>query len=74
MVKNLPANAGDKGSIPDPRRSPHAAQQLNPRMTQVLHLCSRTWELQPLSPLTRVHALQREAREPHLESSPTRCN
>ena len=22
MVKNLPANAGDAGSIPDPRRSP----------------------------------------------------
>ena len=30
---NLPANAGDTGSIPDPGRFPHAAEQLSPCAT-----------------------------------------
>ena len=29
VVKNLPANAGDKGSSPGPGRFPHAAEQLS---------------------------------------------
>ena len=28
VIKNLPASAGDMGSIPDPGRFPHAAGQL----------------------------------------------
>ena len=31
MVKNLPTNTGDTGSIPEPgRKTPHAAEQLSP--------------------------------------------
>ena len=30
---NLPANAGDTGSIPGPGRFPHAAEQLSPCAT-----------------------------------------
>ena len=34
MVKNLPANAGNTGSIPGPgTKSPHAAEQLSPCVT-----------------------------------------
>ena len=32
-VKNLPASARDKGSIPGSRRIPHASEQLNPCAT-----------------------------------------
>ena len=32
MVKNLPASAGDMGSIPGPGRS-HLLEQLSPRVT-----------------------------------------
>ena len=40
-VKNLPASAGDMGSIPGLRRS---------RVPQLLSLYSRAWELQLPSP------------------------
>ena len=33
MVKNSPANAGDKGSSPGPGRLPHAMEQLSPCAT-----------------------------------------
>ena len=34
MVKNLPFNAGDTGSIPSQRtKVPHATRQLNPHIT-----------------------------------------
>ena len=33
MVKNLPANAGNKGSIPWSGKIPHAAEQLSPCAT-----------------------------------------
>ena len=33
MVKNLPASAGDMGSIPDLGRFPHAVEQLSPCAT-----------------------------------------
>ena len=32
-VKNLPAKAGDMGSIPGPGRSPHTIEQLSPCTT-----------------------------------------
>ena len=46
-----PANAGDMGSIADPRRShiPHAVEQLNLSVT-ITEPCSGTEELQLLSP------------------------
>ena len=30
MVENLPDNGGDTGSIPGPRRPPHAVEKLGP--------------------------------------------
>ena len=33
MVKNLPANAGDVGSIPDSGKIPHAVERLSPCAT-----------------------------------------
>ena len=39
MVKNLPANAGDMGSVPGPGRS-HMPQATKP-VSHVLSLCSR---------------------------------
>ena len=42
VVQNPLANAEDMGSIPGPERS---------HMPRLLILCSRTWELQRLSPL-----------------------
>ena len=40
-VKNLPANAGDTGSVPDLGKIPHAEEQLKP-VPQLLSLCPRT--------------------------------
>ena len=53
MVKNLPANAGDKGSIPDPERS-HMAWSNEARAPQLLSLCSRSQEPQLRSPHAAV--------------------
>ena len=39
VVKNLSANAGDMGSIPD--KTPHATEQLSQCTT--IELCSRAW-------------------------------
>ena len=68
VVKNLPATAGDTGSIPGPGRS-HMPQSNYARVPQLLSLCSRACEPQLLSPHTttteahvpRAHASQREA-------------
>ena len=49
MVKNLPANAGDRGSIPDIGRS-HKPQSNKACAQQLLSLCSGAWEPQLLSP------------------------
>ena len=59
VVKNLPANAGDMGSIPDPGRS-HMLQSNQARAPQLLSLFSR------------AHALQLEIGPhlPQLEKSP----
>ena len=67
VVKNLPTNAGDTGSISDPGRS-HMLRSNCARAPQLLSLCSRAWEpqllthvLQLLKPACpRAHALQRE--------------
>ena len=45
MGGNLPANAGDTGSIPGPGRFPHAAEQLGP--------CATTTEPAHLEPVLR---------------------
>ena len=57
VVKSLPANAGDSGSIPDPGRSqmPWSNEAHAP---QILSLCSRAQEPQLLSP----HATAVESR------------
>ena len=51
VVKNLPATAGDMGSIPGLERS-HMPQSNQARAPQLLSLCSRARELQLLSPCT----------------------
>ena len=63
-VKNLPINAGDKGSIPGPGRSQHATGQLG-RGPPILSLCSGAGELQLLGP----HAATSEAYAPRGLSS-----
>ena len=49
MVKNLPANAGDTGSIPGPGRS-HMSRSNKACAPQLLSLCSRACEPQLLKP------------------------
>ena len=63
VVENLPANAEDMGSIPDPGRS-HMLQSNWACAPQLLSLCSRAHALQQEKPL------QWEACELQLESSP----
>ena len=59
VVKNLPANAGDMGSVPDLGRldMPRSNKAHEP---QPLSLCSRAWELQLLS----LRAVTADARAP----------
>ena len=67
VVKNLPTNAGDTGSISDLGRS-HMLQSNYARVPQLLSLCSRAWELQLLTHVLqllkaagpRAHAWQQE--------------
>ena len=59
VVKNPPANAGDRGSIPGPGRS-HMPQSNKARAPQLLSLRSRAREPQLLSP----RATTTEARVP----------
>ena len=83
MVENLPANAGDTGSIPGPGSMPQSNKAHPP---QLLSLCSRALESQLLSPcattteacepracaLQQEKTLQGEACTP-LESTPAHC-
>ena len=62
VVKNLPANAGDTGSIPSPGRS-HMPQSNWAHVPQLLSLCSRAHALQQEKPP------QWEAHRPQLEES-----
>ena len=64
VVKNLPANARDTGSIPGLGRS-HTPQRNQVHVPQLLSLCSRAQEPQLLSP----HAL-----EPVLYNKRSHCN
>ena len=62
MVKNAPANAGDMGSILNPGRS-HMPRSNYTHAPQLLGLCPRVWELQPLNVL-----------EPLLRNRRRHCN
>ena len=57
VVKNPSSNAGDMGSIPDPRRS-HMPQSNKACAPRLLSLCSRTWKLRPRSPRASTTAAQ----------------
>ena len=60
VVKNLPASAGDMGSIPGLGR-PHMPRSNSAHAPQLLSLCSRVHEPQLLSPCattTEAHAPQ----------------
>ena len=50
VVKNLPANAGDMGSIPDPGGS-HMLWSDEAHAPQLLSLCSRAQELKLSKPV-----------------------
>ena len=52
VVKNLPANAGDRSSIPGPGRA-HTLQSNSAPALQLLSLCSGAWEPHLLSPQAR---------------------
>ena len=74
MVKNLPTNVGDVGSIPKSRKVPHAAEQIS-QCVQLLNLCSRAPEQQLLKPMCpgdcapeQEKPQQWEAGTPQLES------
>ena len=78
VVKNLPANAGDTGSIPDLGRS-HVPGGNSTPAPQLLSLCFRAQEMQLLSPyVLEPPALQQEEPlkwkpcAPQLEKSPCR--
>ena len=87
LVKNLPANAGDMGSIPGPGKS-HQPWSNKARVPQLLSLHSRAPEPQLLSPwatTTEAHSLrahapwqekppQWEAPTPQRRVAPTRLN
>ena len=64
VVKNLPANAGDKGSILGLRRFPHAAEQLNPRATTTKPMIYSLWAATAEAPCL----------EPMLGNKRSRCN
>ena len=60
MVNSLPANAEDTDSISGPGRS-HMPWSNKACVSQLLNVCSRAHELQPLKPMgPRAHALHQE--------------
>ena len=68
VVENLPASAGDMGSIPELGES-HMQQSNSAGEPQLFSLCSRVCEPQLLkAKYPRAHALQQE-KPPQLESS-----
>ena len=70
VVKNPPANAGDTGSSPGPRRS-HVPQSNKARAPRLLSLRSRAREPQLLSPRTSItEARVPTARAPQQEKPP----
>ena len=71
VVKNLPANAGDTGSIPGPERS-HMLCNNQDHAPQLLSLCFRARESKLLSP--RTATTEACALEPVLCSERSHCN
>ena len=70
MVKNLPANAGDRGLSPGPGRS-HMPRINEAHVLQLLSLCSRAREPQLLSPrATTTEARAPGARAPQQKKPP----
>ena len=70
MVKNPPANAGDKGSSPGPGSS-HMPRSNEARVPQLLSLRSRAREPQLLSPRApTTEACAPRARAPQQEKPP----
>ena len=67
VVKNLPASAGDVGSIPDSGRS-HMSWSKKAYVSQLLSLCSRAQEVKLPSP----HAATRE--QPSSNEDPAQPN
>ena len=80
VVKNLPANAGDAGSIPGRgTKVPHATGQLNLRAstTELAHLNERACMLQttePRSPGACMPQLERENPHAITREKPMCCN
>ena len=74
MVKHLPANAGDTGSIPGPGRS-HMPRSNWAPAPQLLSLRSRAREPQPLTVEVSEAQLLKPARlEPMLCNKRSHCN
>ena len=78
VVKNPPANAGDKGLIPGPCRS-HISRSNSTHSPRLLSLCSNAQELQLLSPLLQL--LKPACLKPvlcnkrrHRNETPPHCN
>ena len=73
LLKNLPANAGDTGSIPGPGsfRMPQSNEACAP---QLLTLCSRAPEPQLLSPCATTIEASTPALEPMLCNKRSHCN
>ena len=71
VVRNLPVNAGDTGSIPGLGRS-HMPQSNSAPVLQLLTLCSRVWEPQPLKPMCPRPVLHNE--RSHCNEKASRCN
>ena len=70
VVKNLQANAGDRGSSPGPGRS-HMPWSNYARAPQLLSLCSRARKPQLLSPrATSIEARAPRARAPQQDKPP----
>jgi len=59
VVKNLLANAGDTGSIPD-LGAPTCCRATKPRVLQLLSLCSRAGAATTVAGAPRTHALQQK--------------
>ena len=71
VVKNSPANAGDAGSSPGPRRF-HMPRSTEARAPQLLSLRSRACEAQLLKP-ARLEPVLRNKRS-HRSEKPVHCN
>ena len=76
MVKNLPANTGDVGSIPGwGTKIPHAARQLNPRATTTELACLNErarvpQTTEPMRPGGCATTREEKTHTPQLERSP----